>query len=79
MIEKLCVDEQMVHFKERHHLKVLLKSKKKAGIQSICSMWFRCSRKFIFEAVALHPDLPDVKLSGNVVLRLSNVIPEKPF
>lgn len=44
MLEKLCVDEQIITFKGRHRLKQYMRNKqKKMGIQSICSVWSRRS------------------------------------
>lgn len=83
MTEKLCVDEQMIPFKGRHQLKVYLKSKPKkwgykafvlCGSDGIVYNW-----ELYSGAVALDPYLPDVGVSGNVVLRLSKVIPRNYF
>ncbi|XP_046998482.1 piggyBac transposable element-derived protein 3-like [Schistocerca americana] len=83
MSVKLSVDEQMIPFKGRHTLKNYVKNKpKKWGYKAfvLCDSHGIAHNLEIYSGKVKHdPSLPDVGVSGNVVLRLASVIPRHMF
>ncbi|XP_049946503.1 piggyBac transposable element-derived protein 3-like [Schistocerca serialis cubense] len=83
MSEKLSVDEQMIPFKGRHTLKNYVKNKpKKWGYKAfvLCDSHGIAHNLEIYSGKVKHdPSLPDVGVSGNVVLRLASVISRHMF
>lgn len=83
MGEKICVDEQIIPYKGHHSIKQYMKAKPKkwgykafvlCGSDGIVYNWdLYCG------AVDHDPDLPDVGVSGNVVLRLAKIIPKNDY
>jgi hypothetical protein len=73
------VDEQIIHFKGRSNLKMYNPKKpKKWG----CKMFIICDVKGLVYNFELYtgkeihqPHLPNIGASGNVVLRLANIVP----
>ncbi|KAJ8930526.1 hypothetical protein NQ314_016673 [Rhamnusium bicolor] len=83
MDEKVCVDEQMIPFKGHHSIKQYLKSKPKkwgykafvlCGSDGIVYNWELYSGRIDHD-----PQLPDIGVSGNVVLRLAKIIPRNDY
>lgn len=83
MGEKICVDEQMIPYKGHHSIKQYMKAKPKkwgykafvlCGSDGIVYNW-----ELYSGAVDHDPDLPDVGISGNVVLRLAKIVPRNDY
>jgi hypothetical protein len=83
MDEKLCVDEQMIPFKGKHKLKNYIKNKpKKWGYKAfvLCDSHGIVHNFELYTGKTKHdPTLPDVGVSGNVVLCLSKIIPQNMY
>jgi hypothetical protein len=83
MSEKLSVDERMIPFKRKYSLKNYVKNKpKKWGYKAffLCDSNGIAHNLELYSGKAVHdPSLPEVVVSGNVVLRLASVIPRNVF
>ncbi|CAK9814101.1 PiggyBac transposable element-derived protein 3 [Anthophora plagiata] len=83
MSEHVCVDEQIIPFKGRHRLKQYMPKKpKKWGYKVflLCDSSGLIYNFEIYTGKVVHDhELPNVGSSGNVVLRLSRIIPKQLF
>lgn len=78
MGEMLCVDEQIIPFKGRHTLKQYMPVKpKKWGYKAfvLCDSTGIIYNFGLYTGKTEHLNLPDVGVCGNVVLRLTSIVP----
>ena len=76
--EKVCVDEQIIPFKGKHSLKVYMQNKPKKWGYKVFALCDSSGVILNFEPytgkIEHDIDLPDVGISGNIVLRLTKIL-----